>query len=557
LAAACEVPRAVAQVLVARGLADAERARAFLAPRLSALRDPFELPDMARATERIARAVAAREPIVVYGDYDVDGLTGSALLLQVLERLGAVVHPCLPNRLADGFGFHTRVVEPVLAAAGGRLVVTADCGMEAPEATFQGLAARGVDVIVTDHHEPGPTTAGAFAYVNPKRGSCPSTHWLAGVGVAFKLCHALVKRAQERSDPAATGLDLREYLDLVAVGTVADVVPLRDENRTLAAHGIAQLNRCPRRGLEALMRVAGLRGPVRAGQIGFVLGPRLNAAGRLGDARRALELLVGRTDRLERIAAELDSENQQRRQVEQETVEAARRELDERFDAGRDFGLVVAGQGWHVGVVGIVAARLVQCYGRPAIVAGFGEDGVGRGSCRGIRGFDLVRALEECADLLDGYGGHAMAAGLSLRRESVAAFAERFNAVCARELAGRDLRPVQRVDAWLEPATELDAELVEAVEKLEPFGEGNPEPVWGLRSVRVAAPPRTVGENHLRLRLEAGGRGWDAIGFGMAGRPVPEGRLDVALKVRRNARPEFGPLALHLEDFRPAAAGGG
>jgi single-stranded-DNA-specific exonuclease len=549
LAQEARIPLAVARLLHARGYRDAEAADRFLNPRLSAIGDPFDLPGMEAAVARIWRAIDALERIAVFGDYDVDGITSAALLTQVLRALGADAVPFLPHRLEEGYGLSPEALERCLESCRPRLLVTVDCGTGSVAAVEE-ASRRGVDVIVTDHHEPGEQLAPACALVNPKLGADERLHALAGVGVTFKLCHALAKHGRAAGRPLA-GLDLKPHLDLVALGTIADIVPLVGENRILARHGLVQMNQTQRPGLEALIDVAGIQDEIDAYEVGFRLGPRLNAAGRLGDAQRALELLMGDdATRVRELAEELDRSNRERQEIEARTLKEALTELEARFDPARDFGLVVGRAGWHPGVVGIVASRLLQRFHRPVAVVAVSDDG-GRGSCRSIEGFDMVAGLRACADDLAKYGGHAMAAGLELKPGRLTAFAESFNEAASQLLAGRDLRPTQRIDAWL-ALDEVDDALADAMDRLRPFGVGNTTPVWAARAVRVVGPPRVVGQGHLKLLLAGGGRQVEAMGWGMAERPLPEGPLDVAFQLKRDRFRGQERLVLHLQDFRAA-----
>ena len=554
IAGALGMPPAVARVLAGRGLSSPDAVRHFVDPRLGNLGDPFALPDMDRAVARIGRAVSSGERITVYGDYDVDGVTGTALLARVLACLGADVSTFLPHRLEEGYGLGEASLARCLAAHEPDLIVCVDCGTGAVE-PVAAAARAGIDVVVTDHHEPRGEPAPACAVVNPKLGDDEDLAGLAGVGVAFKLCHALVKDGMQRGDARAAAIDLRLYLDLVALGTVADVVPLRGENRILVRHGLVHLEKSDYPGIAALKRVGGVKGGMNAYHIAFVLGPRLNAAGRLGDAERALELLmtadVGRADAL---AAELDLANRERKEIEDRILRAAELRIEASFDPSRDFGLVVSEPAWHVGTVGIVASRLCGAYHRPAIVIGADGNGRGKGSCRSIASLDLMGVLDGCADLLESYGGHAMAAGVTVAPEHVEALRERFNGLCRERLDGTDLRPVQRIDAWVNSLGEIDARLHEAVETLRPFGLGNPTPVLGAREVRLVEPARPVGRSgdHLKMTLASGGSKFDAIAFGLGRRAVGDGALDVAFSVEINEFRGRRALQLRVRDFRPA-----
>jgi len=543
------LPPAVATILVSRGITDPERAGRFLKPRLSDMSDPFLLSGMSEAVERIVAALLADERIVVFGDYDADGITGTALVVSVLRAMGADPAWFLPDRMVDGYGLTVGALKRCMDLHDPALVVTVDCGTSSGDAVAAARE-RGVDVVVTDHHEAAGPAADAIAVVNPVLGANEEAAHLAGVGVAFKLCHALIKRALTELPDRARGIDLREWLHLVAIGTVADVVPIVGENRTLVRHGLARLNRGEGgAGMAALRKITGIKKTVNCYHIGFVIGPRLNAPGRLGKPDASLELLLtNNARRAGELADLLESTNRERRRLEDAVRLEAEGELETRFDPRRDFGIVVGREGWHAGTIGIVASRLSSRYCRPAVVIAFDESGMGKGSCRSIDEIDLVAALEKCSKDLVSYGGHKMAAGLVISRDRLEPFAERFNAVCAEDLAGRDLRRVQSIDAWISLA-EADRRLLAALDVLRPFGVGNPTPVLGTRKVTAVGPPRKVGRDHLKMLLARGGNQFDAIGFGMAGRQVPEGPMDVVFHLEEDTYKGRGALQLNLRDF--------
>lgn len=544
------IPTPLAAALSGRGVRSAAELDRFLRPRLSDLADPFLLPGMNAAVDRIWRAIRSGEAIAVYGDYDVDGITSAALMVLVLERLGARVMTCLPKRMEEGYGLGLDALRRCMEEFHPGLIVTTDCGTGSVDAVVA-AAGAGVDVVVTDHHEAGDQVAPAVAVVNPKLGSDPQARMLAGVGVAFKVCHALIKQGRESGYTEGEGVDLRDTLDLVALGTIADVVPLLGENRILASHGLARLNRRERMGLQALGEAAGSSGDLGAYHVAFVFGPRLNAAGRMGTADAALELLLTRQDaRARSLAAELEMCNRERKRIEKEILDEAVGRIEAVFDPAAHHGIVVGEEGWHVGVIGIVAARLSGRYGRPAIVVGFDEDGVGRGSCRSVEGFDLLDGLKSCESLLAGYGGHAMAAGLEIHRDNFEQFQAAFKAVCATALGGREMGKSLTLESWVTIGDVLDKEFVRVLEGMAPFGEGNPEPVWGMREVRVEGEPRVVGGSHLKMTVVSGGRACEAIGFNMGDRAVPDGPLDVAFTVRRNTYMGRTTTQLQLQDFR-------
>jgi single-stranded-DNA-specific exonuclease len=553
LAQAQQLPLPLATLLVSRGYEDTEETSRFLNPRLSDLSDPFLLPDAEVAGKRLWLAIERQERVCVFGDYDVDGVSSSALLVNVFRELGLAVETFVPNRLEEGYGLSAAALARCLETNKPDVLITVDCGTSSVDEV---KAARdaGVDVIVTDHHEAPDGVADALAVVNPKLGDFEPAKTLAGVGVAFKLCHAMVKIGLQEKREAVTKTDLRRHLDLVAIGTIADIVPLVGENRILAKHGLMRLNRYPRLGLSELLRVAGVQEDLDAYHIGFVIGPRLNAAGRLGDARRALDILLVEEPAGARKAAEvLDAANQERKAIEQAIQIDARKRIDSSFDPEKSFGLVVGDAGWHQGTVGIVASRLCSRYYRPSIVIGFDETGLGRGSCRSIADFDMLAALDVCKAHLVTFGGHTMAAGVTIKSENLAAFAEQFNVVCAGMLEGRDLRPVQRVDAWVQFG-EVDASLLEAMSSLHPFGMGHPTPVWGARGVSLAGPARKVGKEgrHLKLRLAQGGSVHEAVAFNQGAYPIPEGKIDVVFQVRANTFRGGDAVELHVQDIRPS-----
>ncbi len=540
---------AVCRLLASRGLTRADAIDRFLNPRLSDISDPFEMAGMDRAAARVWSAIDAGEMVVIYGDYDVDGVTSTALLFTVLSALGGRARMFLPHRVDDGYGLGVGPLRRCIEEHQPGLVITVDCGTGSVDAVHAAREAD-VDVVITDHHEPAGEPAPAHAIVNPKLGAPAPAASLAGVGVAFKLCHALIKTGRDGNHEAARQLDLRGLLKWVALGTVVDLAPLEGENRILVRHGLDDLNAGAGIGLEALKAVGGVRGPVDTYHLGFVLGPRLNAAGRLGGAEAALELLLCRDDtRARALAGELDAANRERQAMEARMVEEACAEIDSTFDPDRDFGLVVARDGWHPGVIGIVASRLVNRYNRPVIVIGFDDEGTGKGSCRSFASFHLVNGLAECAEYLAAYGGHAQAAGLTIERDQVKPFRQAFNAVAARELQGTDLRPQLRIDAWIDMA-EIDDRMLEAVEALRPFGLGNPKPVWAVRGARLLGPPRIVGRGHVKMLVTAGAAQREAIGFGMGDREIPDGPIDLAFRLNRNEYMGRTTIQLVLEDFR-------
>ncbi|HUX34928.1 MAG TPA: single-stranded-DNA-specific exonuclease RecJ [Gemmatimonadaceae bacterium] len=542
---ALHLPETVAGLMVARGYGDPEQAARFLRPRLEHLHAPETLLDLDRAVERLIHAIRAGETILVHGDYDVDGMCSTTIVVKTLRALGGRAVPFIPRRLRDGYDL-TQAGVDAARDAGARVVVTCDCGTSALEPVRR-LNAAGIDVIITDHHLPGGPLPEAFAVINPKRPGCPSPDKdLAAVGVAFKLALALV-RAFGGNENA-----VYEMLDLVALATVADIAPLRGENRVLVRYGLRLLSETRNVGLRALIRAAGLdRKPLTAGRVGYILAPRLNAVGRLDHALRGVELLMTGSDAdANRMAREFEELNLRRQEIDRRTLDEARRMADA-LDLDRTRGIVLAGEGWHAGVIGIVASRIVEEFGRPAILIALDGD-EGKGSGRSISAFDLHGGISQCRDLLIRFGGHRSAAGVTIARDRVAAFAERFNEVAFASLTPDDLVPELRADLEL-PFDAATEDLESLLRHLEPCGMGNPTPVLVSRGVALGAPPRAVGKDGLRLVLQGGGHTLDAIGWGMADRrgELDLGRpIDVAFRLDRDEWNGASRLQARLADFQ-------
>ena len=535
--------RFAAELLVRRGLRSTPEAERFLTPRLKTLSDPFLLPNMAAAVERILTALDRGERIVLYGDYDVDGVTSLTLLARVLRALGGKPECFLPMRADEGYGLSPDGVARCVGTLAPQLLIAVDCGTSSV-AEIAELHAQGIDVIVLDHHECKAELPACVALVNPKLGD--DFHYLCSVGIVFKAAHALLKRR-----PVA-GCDLRDYLDLVALGTVADLVPLRDENRVFVKRGLVQMEKTRWIGLRALIEVTGLRAPFSPGNIGFGLGPRLNAAGRLGTAQDALELLLTEdAGRARTLAMNLDVQNRERRGVEDDVLKQAEAQLAETFDAERDAAIVVGAPGWHPGVVGIVASRLQKRHHRPTLVIGFDESGMGKGSGRSIAGLSLVAALARCGEFLEKHGGHEMAAGLTLQQTRFAEFRDAFRA-CARELlTAEQLEPRLHLDAEL-TLGEIDYELLDHHEALQPFGMANPQPLFCARGVTLAGEPRVMKEKHLSLMLRQGGDEYRAVWFGAASEKLPRLPWDIAFQIERNEWQGNVTPQIHIRAVRQA-----
>src|SRR5438477_1489136 len=529
-AAELGVPEPLAASLVQRGFAAPDIAKAFLRPDLERLSDPCGWADMRSAVDLLAGAVRSGTPILVHGDYDVDGQCAAALLTRVLRSAGGDAHAFVPHRLRDGYDFGAAGLAEARRLAAG-LVVTCDCGITAVDAV-RTARAEGREVIVTDHHVPGDELPPASAVLDPRRPDCPNEdNDLCGTGVAFKLAQALMPALGRSSNVPL------HFLDYVALATVADVVPLTGENRILVRHGLKMLADSRWTGLRALVEAAGLAGrPVKSGHVGFILAPRLNAAGRIGEPAHGLRLLLSdEPSQATAIAREPETLNARRQELDQRILDEAL-ELAEATLAPDDRALVLAADGWHPGVIGIVASRLVERYGRPTFLIGWDEGGdSGRGSGRSIVGFDLHAALHRVGHHLEKYGGHTMAAGLTIQRQRYEAFRVAFLEVAGELLGPDDLAPAQRVDLEL-PLGLVSPELEKLMRYLEPFGPGHPAPVFGVRGAR-AVGARRVGTNHLRFTLDDGSGALPAIGFHWAD-VVPDAwlaqPLDVAFRLERD-----------------------
>jgi single-stranded-DNA-specific exonuclease len=514
LARALDLHPQVASLLWQRGFQSPDQIRAFLDPRLQSLGDPFQLTDLRPAAERILRAVSAREKIVIFGDYDVDGITSSALLWRVLRKLGADVETFLPLRMEEGYGLSQDGVERCVEEHHPALLIAVDCGTTAVKQVAW-LRQHNIDVVIIDHHALPAELPNANALVNPQRDGEGRLDYLASVGLVFKVCHGLLKLSGEGNRP----LDLKDYLDLVAVGTVADIVPLVEENRILVRRGLRQLEQSLWPGLRALIEVSQVSYPVTAQDVGFRLGPRLNASGRLGDAMLSLRLL--QTDDPNEaigIASELNRNNRERQSVEMETFLQAEAQLAETYDPARDWGIVLSGKNWHWGVIGIVASRLQKRFHRPTIIIGLNDEGMGKGSGRSIDGISIVKALQDCGSHLVLFGGHDMAAGLNIRTENVEAFRHAFNQHIRAQAGISD--EVFQSTLELSGAIslpEVSDQLYRKMEELAPFGRMNPEPIFLFESISYLRPAKPFGKNHVKLSLRGEKGEIEAVGFGLGG----------------------------------------
>ena len=550
LADALGIAPIVARLLCQRGLADPAVAQRFLNPSLDHLHDPMALADMSVAVDRLMAAIERKERIAIHGDYDVDGITSTVILRRALELLGGDVVHFIPERIKDGYGLQPSAIER-LHAAGIALIVSVDCGIRGADAARRARE-LGVDLIITDHHEPDSALPPALAVINPKRSDCSyPDKYLAGVGVALKLVQALCRRAQRESW-------MPGFLKVAAIGTLADVVPLVGENRVIAKIGLDLLSRGPHKvGLRALLDISGLAGKtIDSYHISFLLAPRVNAAGRMSTPDIATRLLLASdeamAEEVRQLAMQLDGENLRRQEEEAEILAAAKRVVTTDPDVGARSVLVVAGDGWHRGVIGIVASKLVDAFHRPAIVLSV-EDGVAHGSCRSIPCFDMLTALERCAPLFIRFGGHRQAASLALEAARIKELRLAINAVADETLGPEDLMPRLRIDGDL-TFRAINGGVAAGVASLAPFGAGNPRPVFAARGVEIIDGPRMLKERHLKMALKQDGRIFRAIAWRAADRhdylAEHKAAIDVAYSLEQNQYNGETYVELEIADFR-------
>lgn len=545
----------IARILASRGFTDNDATRCYLSSSLrSDLPSPFEMADMDAAVRRIVDAVRNQEQIGIWGDYDVDGTTGASVLVSFLREIGAQAIYHVPHRIEEGYGLNVEGLKR-LQERGARLVVTVDCGIS----NAKEVAAAnnfGLDLVVIDHHQPPDELPPAVAVVNPHRKDCGfPDKGMCAAGLAFYLVIGLRAKLREagwfKNDAAP---DIRHFLDIVTLGTIADMVPLKGVNRTLIKRGLSELGASTRPGVIALKRVAGIAdGEVSAGQVGFRLGPRINAAGRVDYGIKVVELLTtDSSETAQRIAQELEEHNLERRAIEAQVQQHALAQAEAAVAAGNRHSLVLAGEGWHPGVLGIVASRVVERFYRPTVVIGF-NDGVGKGSARSIRGFHMVEGFHACAEHLEKFGGHEFAGGLSIRPEQLDRFAEAFEQAARRSLSIEQLSPLLEIDAHLD-FSQLTLPLMRELEIMQPFGVGNPEPVFATFGAEVCE--RKVFSAGVRLRLRQRGKIVSGVIFGVGddypGQPGET--LDVAYRLTENHWNGNSSVELKIADVRAASA---
>lgn len=539
----------IARLLTLRGIDSYEKAKLFFRPDLSQLHDPFLMKDMDKATERLAEAIRGSQKILVYGDYDVDGTTSTAILYLFLKEFGVDVDFYIPHRFKEGYGINPEGIQYAIDSQAD-LIVSVDCGITAIEETLKAKE-HGIDIIICDHHNVGDTIPDAVAVLDPKRPDCNYPfEGLSGAGVGFKLVQGTIEKLG-LGDQLAFKL-----LDLVAISIASDIVPIEDENRVLMREGLKQINTSPRAGIKALLDLINLEiGAIRTSNIVFSIGPRINAAGRMGDATKAVALLIADTEaEATSRAHELESINIARRDKDTQTMEEAKAMVDEEYNLDKISSMVLHHPDWHLGVIGIVASRLVDTYGRPAIMLST-VDGKIKGSARSIDGFNIYEAFKECEDLLEQFGGHEYAAGLTIRKENLEEFRRRIDQIAAEHLTSEDFKPELRIDCDLD-LSDLDMRFWKLLSQFEPFGPGNLRPIFVSRDVRVVGVPTIVGKGHLKMKVAQNGSGsFDVIGFNMHEylpviRNSDEQKMNIAYSLEENNWNGRRTLQIRLRDVQ-------
>jgi single-stranded-DNA-specific exonuclease len=540
----------MAQCLVNRGVANKAEVSEFLNPRLKSLADPFLIPNMDAAVERLWKAREDNERLLIYGDYDVDGVSSTALLTEMLTELGWTVQPYLPGRFDDGYGLSTVALERCLEQFEVNIVLAVDCGSTAVEA-IEFLNSKKVDVLVLDHHQVSVPPPEPLAMVNPQiSNDYPNFQELCSVGLAFKLAHALVKRGRQEGLQKERDLDLKQYLDLVALGTVADLVPLTGENRKLVRSGLEQLGETTRPGLVSLKKVANVSNPVTVFNVGFHLGPRLNAAGRMDNPDASLNLLLAKERyEAEKAAETLDNYNNERRKIERDISTQAVENVRERFDPEKDFVIVEGNMDWHLGVIGIVASRVMREFYRPTFILASDGDGW-KGSARSIDGFDLAESMRGCDDLLNEHGGHAMAAGVSVKPGRLDAFRERINEIAKKTIPPDMFQPPLKLDAETD-LSELTLVHIEEMRQLEPLGQSNPEIQLLVSGLTLSSPVYRMGRDkqHAKFWVTDEQNSCEVVAWNLKPEDEPKDTFDIAVAPQINDFNNRRTVQLKLIDW--------
>jgi len=542
------IPNKIAHLLVLRGIDTYDKAKSFFRPDLELIHDPFLMKDMDKATERLARAIRGGEKIIVYGDYDVDGTTATSIIYTFLNDFGVDVDYYIPHRFKEGYGINIEGVE-YAARENAQLIVSVDCGITAVEET-RIAKEQGIDLIICDHHNVGEEIPDAVAVLDPKRKDCEYPFdGLSGAGVGFKLVQGTIRKLGLGEQVAF------QFLDLVAISIASDIVPLIDENRILMREGLKRINTEPRIGVKALLDLIQMDiGSVSTSSIVFSIGPRINAAGRMGDASKAVKLLISETPEEARACAhELEAINIQRRDKDTKTMDEAMSMIDKHYNMDKVSSMVLHDPDWHLGVIGIVASRLVDTYYRPAIMLST-VDGKIKGSARSIKGFNIYEALKKCEDLLEQFGGHEFAAGLTIREENLKEFRSRIDEIAAGLLSDQDFEPELRIDCELD-LDDIDMRFWKLMSQFEPFGPCNLRPNFVSRDVEVVGVPTIVGSGHLKMKVAQNGSGvFDVIGFNMHEylpmiRNTSEKKIDIAYSLEENYWNGRRTLQIRLRDI--------
>lgn len=542
------IPEKIARLLSLRGIDTYDKAKSFFRPTLELLHDPFLMKDMDKATERLAKAIRGGEKIIVYGDYDVDGTTATSILYTFLKDFGVNVDYYIPHRFKEGYGINIEGIEYAVRE-NAKLIVSVDCGITAIEET-KIAREKGIDLIICDHHNVGDQIPDAVAVLDPKREDCEYPFdGLSGAGVGFKLVQGTIQKLGLGKQLAL------QFLDLVAISTASDIVPLIDENRVLMREGLKRINTEPRVGIKALLDLIQMNaGSISTSSIVFSIGPRINAAGRMGDASKAVRLLISETPGEARACAhELESINIQRRDKDSQTMEQAMSMVDKDYNLEKVSSMVLHDPDWHLGVIGIVASRLVDTFYRPAIMLST-VDGKIKGSARSIKGFNIYEALKQCEDLLEQFGGHEFAAGLTIREENLKEFRKRIDQIASGRLSDQDFEPELRIDCELN-LDDIDMRFWKLMSQFEPFGPGNLRPNFVSRGVKVEGVPTIVGSGHLKMKVSQNGSGvFDVIGFNMHEylpiiRNAENKKIDIAYSLEENYWNGRRSLQIRLRDI--------
>ena len=541
-------PEIIAKVMANRGIESLKKSRSFFTPSLNQLHDPFLMTDMEIAVAQIMQNINKKEPILVFGDYDVDGTTGAAMLTLALTSLGAKVTPYIPDREKEGYGLSKSGIN-YAKSINANLIITCDCGINAIE-LVEFANSNQVKVIITDHHIPGETLPDALAILNPKRTDCNYPFkGLCGGGVALKLVTGLMNKMNVNSDIHM------DWLCLISLGTAADLVPIVDENRVIVYHGLRQLPNTTRPGLKALLKLEGFENKTpTVGQLVFWIAPKINVAGRLGNANRSVELLTT-TDEIigSELARELQIENEKRRNIQDIIVDEAIRMVNSQFDLNQDFGIVLANRDWHQGIIGIVASKIKEQFNRPVVVISIDENGMGKGSARSIPGCDMYSVLESCSNWLVGFGGHPMAAGLSILEENVEMFTKEFLKLVSNQIEDGDLIPTLVLDGYLK-LSDINGRFMTFLDKLGPHGPRNMRPNFAIKNVNVKGIPKVlgVGGDHLKFSVHQDGRTYPAIAFNMSHcyeKLIGGTPLDIAVVVEENEWRGNTTIQLNVRDI--------